>query len=89
MSQSDYFWWLIMKSQAIPNNKLCKKTCMEHLHTFIISLDSSCIVAWISGTFTNCCMYRITSLLFSSEPASRRVAVYGKIGNSTYQDLAQ
>lgn len=42
--------------------------------TFIISLDSSCIVAWISGNFTNCCMYLITSVLFSNEPETRNVA---------------
>lgn len=42
--------------------------------TFIISLDSSRMVAWISGIFTRLCMAFITSVLFCREPATRKTA---------------
>lgn len=42
--------------------------------TFIISLDSSLMVAWISGIFTRLCIAFITSVLFCREPATLRTA---------------
>lgn len=42
--------------------------------TFIISLDSSRMVAWISGIFTRLCIAFITSVLFCREPATLRTA---------------
>lgn len=43
--------------------------------TFIISLDNSLIVAWISGIFTRFCIAFMTSVLFCNEPATLRTAV--------------
>lgn len=43
--------------------------------TFIISFESSLMVAWISGTLTRLCIAFITSVLFCSAPATLRTAV--------------
>lgn len=48
--------------------------CVTDL-TFIISLDNSLMVAWISGIFTKLCIAFMTSVLFCNEPATLRTAV--------------
>ena len=54
-------------------------------HTFIISFDNSCIDACISGTFTNACMYFITSVLFERLPVTLSVAgILKKFLSSTF-----
>lgn len=47
----------------------------DQVVTFIISLDMSLIVAWISGILTRACMDFMTSVLFSRAPAILRVAI--------------
>lgn len=43
--------------------------------TFIISFESSLIVAWISGILTRLCMAFMTSVLFCKAPATLNTAV--------------
>lgn len=50
----------------------------DQVVTFIISLDMSLIVAWISGILTRACMDFMTSVLFSRAPAILRVAIKQK-----------
>lgn len=50
----------------------------DQVVTFIISLDMSLIVAWISGILTRACMDFMTSVLFSRAPAILRVAIKAK-----------
>ena len=46
----------------------------DKIYTFIISLDISIMVCWISGSLTNACILFITSVLFSRAPAILNVA---------------